>query len=144
MPTTTISAPLVGSHFRPPAKQVLAVLPTGCALALVPEPENPYDEKAIRVMLIPAETIPVGQVAALATALAGTGFDALDLIGSSEPLHLGYIGDSDGKVCKQRQCPGNREVGAMLATSASTSATLGFDPDGQAMVLVVAGGEEAG
>ena len=44
-------APLVGSHFRPPAKALLASLPAGFHLELRPEPLNPYDPNAIEVWL---------------------------------------------------------------------------------------------
>lgn len=48
---TTVKAPLVGMHFRPPAKAILAVLPSACPLSVVPEPDNPHDENALAVFV---------------------------------------------------------------------------------------------
>ena len=135
---TTLYAPLVGMHFRPPAKQVLASLPSGCALSLVPEPENPYDAKAIRVEVLPAETIPLSQMEVLAQALEGTGHELHEIMSpGAEPLHLGYVGDSDGKVCRQANSPGNREVAELFSNlGAPWPATLAFAPDGNPLVRV--------
>jgi hypothetical protein len=49
--TETITTSLVGAHFRPPAKALLAVLPTGHPLFLRPEPTNEYDSNAVQVAL---------------------------------------------------------------------------------------------
>lgn len=46
-----IIAPLVGMHFRPPASDVVNLLPVGTKLILQREPLNPYDSNAIRVLL---------------------------------------------------------------------------------------------
>lgn len=50
------SAPLVGAHFRPPARAILSAIPAGHPLLLRPEPSNPYDPNAIAVWF-DAETI---------------------------------------------------------------------------------------
>lgn len=45
------TAPLVGMHFRPPAKDIVNCLPAGVELLLEHQPDNPYDGDAIRVLL---------------------------------------------------------------------------------------------
>lgn len=128
----TLTVPLVGMHFRPPAKQVLAALPSGAELILEPEPENPYDPKAVKV-LARTKAIPTSQHSSLDESLQGTGVYLQDLL-AWEDIWLGYVADSDGKVCAGGK-PGNREVvSAML--SASHQATLVFLPDGKPAVVV--------
>ena len=109
----TLLVPLVGAHFRPPAKQVLSVLRVDTELLLAPEPENPYDPKAIRVSVDLRNEFALFRVPALREALEGTGTEVEDLMNShAEPLHLGYIADSDGKAAQGG--PGNREVGELM------------------------------
>ena len=67
-------APLVGSHFRPPAKALLASLPAGFHLELRPEPSNPYDQNAIAVWL-DATHLPQQAKDELQLTLEGTGFE---------------------------------------------------------------------
>jgi hypothetical protein len=140
-------------HFRPPAKFVLASLPAGCQLRLEPEPSNPYDEKAIMVFC-QAKDIPESQHGALAEALLGTGFDISDVLaGGIDPsgsgavgageIWLGYVADSDGKLCRQRGCAGNAQVREMLDENADPAdwtgkllASLVFASDGAPGVLV--------
>lgn len=50
-----VSAPLVGMGFYPPALEVLQALGMDQPLLLQREPENPYDENAIKVLLKTAE-----------------------------------------------------------------------------------------
>lgn len=47
----TLTAPIVGAHFRPPAKDILNLLPGGARLLLQREPDNPYDSAAVKVLL---------------------------------------------------------------------------------------------
>ena len=131
--TTRLSVPLVGMHFNPPAKQVLGVLASGCQLLLVPEPENPYDEKAIKVYLVPGQIGPEWHEE-LAQLLLGTGSDLTDVLGDA-PLMLGHIGDSDGKICKAINSPGNREA-KLAMDQGSYTANLSFGPDGKPLVTI--------
>ena len=135
--TQSITTLLVGAHFRPPAKQLLAVLPAGASLRLVPEPDNPYDAKAIRVMVRPSE-VPESQWPVLEEALAGTGVDFGDL---PAEVQLGYLPDSDGKVCQKEQVPGNGDVAAAVAKMPHLAwcfvkATLAFSPAGKPQVVI--------
>lgn len=134
--TCSISAPIVGAHFRPPAKQLLACLPSGTPLVCVPEPTNPYDPKAIKVF-IAGEDIPPSQWPALEAALDGTGHLVADLVADGVRTQIGYIADSDGKIIRERGGNGNREIGeAALAAGIEGEflGTLAFDSDSQAML----------
>lgn len=150
MTNQTIIAQIVGMHFRPPAKQVLAVLPAGASLRLEREPDNPYDAKALMVM------VDVGQVpqelrGELAEQILGAGFDLEDLLDDARQgalLHLGYVADSDGKMCKKFVEPGNRELAQLCQerqdhvadgiapTWDAWEGKLGFNPEGKPTVSV--------
>lgn len=139
-----ITSPLVGAHFRPPAKAVLRSLPAGTRLRLEPEPDNPYDAKAIRVLVDLAGQLPFGCYDLLESCLEGTGFTRQDLLApGQEPLHLGYVADSDGRASGGG--PGNREIGQLIykATEAGLrpmdevlEASLQFSPEGNPLVCV--------
>lgn len=45
------TAPIVGMHFRPPAKDIINCLASGVELLLEHQPENPHDGDAVRVLL---------------------------------------------------------------------------------------------
>ena len=123
--------PIVGSHFRPPAKQLLTVLPLGCGLLLRPEPDNPYDENAVQVLVSITSTFPISRWAELGQALDGTGFEPQDLVREEKingPLQLGYIPRSGTKTAKGG--PGNVEVLQVLAQNPVLQATLTTLPDG--------------
>ncbi len=84
-----MSLPIVGSHFRPPSKALLSVLPAGTALLARPEPENPHDPNAIMVVLL-TEAIPHTHREVIATAVAGYGFSSDDIFEAAE-WHVGYL-----------------------------------------------------
>lgn len=130
-----ILAPIVGMHFRPPAKWMLARLPAGATLILRPEPENPYDSKAIKVFCFPGE-IPSSQHSELENEISGTGTTLEELLELDE-LWIGYVGDSDGKICKKNDWSGNREVGERQVPGwFQAECELSFMPDGAPAVLV--------
>lgn len=88
---------LVGMHFRPPAKLILAELPSGTRLNLVPEPDNPYDAEAVKVIIQTSE-LKHALESILSQSeefdrfnlqLAGMGFNVDDLLIEPE-WHLGY------------------------------------------------------
>lgn len=88
MPTTRF--PIVGSSFRPPAQDILGVLPVGTSLILRPEPENPHDPHAKAVWIKTAE-IPNESFAALDDGrLTRHNMTIRDLAFKDE-WHLGYI-----------------------------------------------------
>ena len=85
----TFIAPVVGMHFRPPAKAILKFLQSDAALTLQREPENPYDPNAVMVFVdvtqIPEELRPE-----LDETSQPYGFTLEDLFVQRE-WHLGYI-----------------------------------------------------
>jgi hypothetical protein len=122
---------------------VLQVLRRGTRLRLAPEPENPYDPKAIRVLVSLGDELPVVMCGALAGALEGTGHELNDLMSSTEPLHLGYIADSDGKPMAKLRAAGftgvgNAEVKELIIQVGldGLAVSLEFGPDGQPQVRV--------
>ena len=124
---------LVGSHFRPPAQLILENLPASTPLILSPEPENPYDEQAIKVILA-SENLGLPENAD--EELANYGSSIGDLMEMGE-IHLGYIAKSGGKPADG--LPGNVEVLELMATSPNYTAELAFTPEGKALVKVQSG-----
>lgn len=123
---------LVGAHFRPPAKQVLAHLPAGVELILQSEPGNPYDPGAIAVMVNVAAAVPDGQKMSLDDALTGTGFDVAELLTAEDLLQLGYIISPSNK--KLGSWASNVAVGEFMARGPCT-AKLAFSAEGEPMVI---------
>lgn len=129
---TKLSIPLMGAHFRPPAKFVLANIPSGLPLSLLAEPENPYDPLAIKVLLNGAD-IPASRHEALGAAIDGTGHDLPDLLANPE-IFLGYIA---------RTIPGKVPVGNVQLLEAmngaplsDASCQLAFSGDGKPLVEI--------
>jgi hypothetical protein len=90
----SITTQIVGAHFRPPAKALLACLPAGHPLYLRPEPTNEYDENAVQVLLRSESLQPL--VAEpffrdeLQMQLSGQGSDVESVLAQPE-WHLGYL-----------------------------------------------------
>jgi hypothetical protein len=103
---------IVGQFHRPPASQVLNIIPIGYELVLVPEPDNKYDPKAIKVG-VDLTNLPTEFVAELEKELRETEFEASTIIAEGI-FHLGYIPNSDNPKTT-RGGPGNREAGAIIA-----------------------------
>lgn len=83
--------PIVGAAFRPPAKAVLSALAGGTALRLIREPENPYDQRAIRVEASPKDLVEaIVLTDDFKLMLAGYGFD-LEALHAQAFWHLGYV-----------------------------------------------------
>jgi hypothetical protein len=105
---------------------------------LEPEPDNQYDEKAIKVLGWVGGLVAMRQFPSLREALEGTGSSLEDLLESDEPIHLGYLANSDAKTANSG--PGNREVLKMMEQQAivglSLVAKLVFGPDGAPAVEV--------
>lgn len=87
---------IVGSHFVPPAKALLAALPAGTALLLRAEPENPYDSDAILVLLPEGVAEELMALPGLEDALMEQGATVEQVL-STLPLILGHIAASGGK-----------------------------------------------
>ena len=127
----TLISLLVGSHFRPPAKQVLEHLPAGAELTLEPEPSNPYDENAIKVLVDP-RLIPESEHPVLAEKLPLTGNDLQDLLAGGL-VFLGYVAKSNGKPLQGTGFEGNEEFHQRALESGWDQGTsvLGFTPEGK-------------
>lgn len=86
---TTQTHPIVGAHFRPPAKAVLQVLPSGADLWVEREPENFHDPNAAKVLCSP-QAIPPAEHQDLEVQVLGYGFDLAQVL-AMDSIHLGYI-----------------------------------------------------
>lgn len=92
--------PLVGAHFRPPAKALIQALPSSHRLELRPEPSNPYDPNAIAVWL-DAATIPDDILQdELRFTLPGMGQDVDGLL-SERWWQLGYIAKDQAAIYQE-------------------------------------------
>jgi len=129
----TLVSLLVGSHFRPPAKQVLARLPSFTSLRLEPEYDNPYDENAIKVF-VSTQAIPEQEYEELERELQGTGYD-VDTVCQMEDIWLGYIAATGGKPLAGTKYVGNKEFKELYWDS---RAELRFDGQGRALVALIA------
>jgi HIRAN domain len=130
---TQYTLPVVGMHFRPPAKPILANLPSGAILRLAPEPTNPYDPNAVAVF-VPTEEIPESQHQALDLSAGPFGF-TLDQILEQDSWHLGYI----PKVDAQGIAPVlsdflDRKFLEDAERDNFISGTLSFSPEGKPQV----------
>lgn len=90
----SITTQIVGAHFRPPAKALLACLPAGHQLWLRPEPTNEYDENAVQVLLRSTSLQPLLSEPfikdELDRQLSGQGFDLESVLAQPE-WHLGFL-----------------------------------------------------
>lgn len=121
--------PLVGAHFRPPAKLLLAHLASGTKLILEGEPDNPYDSLAIRVLLPSAIAIPQSELESMQLDLANVG-SSIESLMSLSNIHLGYIARNTPKVPI-----GNEDVHAMLQLGACAT-SLSFDSAGKPQIIL--------
>lgn len=127
---STHQAPIVGMAFRPPAQDVIMLLPVGAKLHLVREPDNPHDPDAIKVLLLDFDEN--GPYAELFEHL-GEMVEA-DTYGHlrwtveslTNPFHLGYIANSPktgGKFAS--------EICAWIVPDERKEATLVYSASGK-------------
>lgn len=122
---------LVGSHFAPPAKALIQCLPAGAKLQLQLEPDNPYDENAIKVSVASSE-IPAELDHELDVLVSGMGLSAEEIRNQPEWL-LGHIAASGGKPLAKRAnegLVGNLEIGEQIIAGAIFNVKLIFLGDG--------------
>lgn len=81
--------PIVGAHFKPPAKAVLQAVPLGTPLVLRPEPSNPYDANAVAVWISSVE-FGADLYPLLTSLCGGYGWSLEDLLAQGEH-QLGYV-----------------------------------------------------
>jgi hypothetical protein len=91
--------PIVGAHYRPPAKAILSAISPGTKLFLRAEPSNEYDINAIQVLIKPDE-IQEEDYDNLNSELSGYGQDVGEILTQSE-MYLGYIPKEIAKVLKE-------------------------------------------
>lgn len=147
--TDSITTQLVGAHFRPPAKALLACLPAGHPLLLRPEPTNEYDANAVQVVLRTDSLASLRDdsfLDELISQLAGQGFD-LAQIKEAPEWHLGYlpraakgnpaleewnvqVQQAIHEVCPQSHDDGSEQIAPVV------SASLSFDSTGKPAVII--------
>jgi hypothetical protein len=116
------SAPLVGSHFYPPAKQLLAALRAGTLLRLEREPQNAFDANAIGVWI---ELADIAYALDLdMEAMAGYGFYQADFE-ARRSWQLGHVAAKTGEAAA---------LAPLLDGGEEPVATLGFDMKGAPQV----------
>lgn len=113
---------IVGAHFRPPAKPILAALHGDCPLELRPEPENKFDPNAIAVYVWSADLADNADLETMTTNLLGFGSD-LETVQTQEAWHLGYIPRVEAE----------QVIGSFLGSS--VKAKIGFTPTGEAAAV---------
>lgn len=119
--TNPLTIPLVGAHFRPPAKLVLECLPSGTRLWLEAEIDNPYDPLAIKVLLKPSE-IPASQHPRLDEDLPKSGHDLQTLL-DSDHVWLGFLARTT-----QKQPFGNWQIYQLVGQDFGDPQEANFNP----------------
>lgn len=128
----THSAPLVGMHFRPPAKALLAALPANHPLELVPEPENPYDPNAIAVYLR-SSTVSQQALGELSETLPPMGCDVETFI--AQPLwHIGYMAKEHAALHHLPLADIQARELASYGECSPFIANLSFSPEGKYVI----------
>lgn len=137
--TQVYLSPLVGMHFRPPAKLVLKALPGGVALRLQAEPDNPYDAGAVQVWASPRDMV----IAACdVEEFEGHGHPLGDVLALPE-IMLGYLCSASNKkaLAASPGAVGNDIVGAACSAAVAEdgawpSAVLDWSGTGIPLVKV--------
>lgn len=123
----TITAPLVGMHYRPPAKAIVEHLPAGAELLLEPEPTNEFDPNAVKVLADPA-LVPASVHPRFAAALEGYGYTLSETLAAGF-THVGYIARTSAEsLCKP--------ITEDITNGEPPRATLGFSPEGKPEVHI--------
>jgi hypothetical protein len=122
-----ISSPIVGMHFRPPAKAIVAHLPLDTELELRPDPENPYSTtgKAVKVF-VDMNDLPETFWAAAESDLAGMGGEREEL--EIEPIMLGFVAEAKNHEAQ-------KAIFDLIEKSPYT-AIFSRDPAGKPIVIV--------
>ena len=130
-----VLTPIVGVNFRPPAvRELFSALPVGQVLSLEPEPENPPDPEAVRVM------VNLWHVPDTCEDLIGPAAEHADnptCETGDDWVHIGYVPRSGAKT-DTLKC-GTREVLGIINTIPDWNATLTFSPSGVALVEITYG-----
>lgn len=127
-------SPLVGMHFRPPAKAILGCLPQGAELRLLREPGNEFDPNAIQVWC-KSTAIPESQLPDLDLQSTGFGFSAKDIMGQEE-WWLGFIASKPPKGAAQGNKYAPELAPKMDQQESIPKARLVFDGAGKPLVEI--------
>jgi len=133
------TAPLVGMHFRPPAKAILRSLPAAYPLELRPEPTNPYDANAIAVWF-DAKHLSDDSMEELRHTLPSQGSDIDDLC-AQRFWHIGYVAKEAAAIHQAdiAMIIEGHNVGASVSGEGflwtGYPARLGFDGSGKPLVM---------
>lgn len=100
--TKQLKTILVGQHFKPPAKALLAALPQGAKVTIIPEPDNPYDSEALLVVVESGE---IDEAYLDEAMLAGMGQSIEDVM-EQESWNLGHVAASGGKPLLKARAAG--------------------------------------
>ncbi len=122
-----IISPIVGMHFRPPAKAIVAHLPLDTELELRPDPENPYSTtgKAIKVFVNMAD-LSASFWAAAEADLASQGGEREELV--IEPIMIGFVAEAKNHEAQA-------EIFDLIEENPYT-ALFSRDPAGKPIVIV--------
>lgn len=94
-------ATIVGMHYRPPAKALIAAIPVNTKLRLEPEPDNPHDPNAVAVWL---DTVEIPDSAMIALDEAKNGLWCYDMtihdLAARDAWQLGYISREEAEVLR--------------------------------------------
>jgi hypothetical protein len=121
---------IVGAHFRPPAKGLLACLPAGSKLIVRREASNAYDANAIQVIW-PTTGLDAASGTALShegvqKAVEGFGSSAEEVFAAPE-WHLGYVPRTEAATLAPRMdAAGLGEVLGELTFAATGGAQIQF------------------
>lgn len=96
---TRHTVPLVGAHFRPPAKLLLQSVPAGFPLELRPEPSNPYDSNAIAVWL-DTKGLNDDAIDELTSTLPGMGHDIEEVL-AQRWWQIGYVARQEAAALQE-------------------------------------------
>lgn len=89
-----LSGPLVGMHFRPPAGDIVNLLPAKTTLILQRQPENQYDVNAVQVLL-PGFSAQ-GPLKHIYMQFKNDALDDEELLARlQDPFFLGYVANSE-------------------------------------------------
>jgi len=124
---------LVGMHFRPPAVALVKNCHAGIPLFLQPEPENPYDSNAIRVMLDGADLRGTQE---LERDLLSQGFEMEEVMRNDSLWQLGYLAKTGGKPLAGKPWAGNVEVTQHLGPDVLPVCEMAFGPAGEPLVVI--------
>jgi hypothetical protein len=106
---------LVGNNFRLAGSTILPILPQGQELILDPEPENPYDPLAVRVLVD----------------MTGSPYSSAEV---GPVIHLGYLPRSGTKT--DTTGFGNKQALRIIQGGPNWKASLTFSPQGEALVRI--------